>query len=161
LKIEPANRFITEKVTSYGEVVIVLGARRAESTTRAGQMGKRKKAGEHLTRHSDLPNAWVFTPIEDWDTEEIWEYLLSEQSPWGNDNKELFTMYKNAQDGECPLVIDKSSPPCGNSRFGCWTCTVVAKDTSLESIINKGEKWPRPLLDFRNGGIYLTQVPPT
>ncbi|MCF6291460.1 MAG: hypothetical protein L3J03_10755 [Desulfobacterales bacterium] len=59
-------------------------------------------------------------------------------------------MYKNAQDGECPLVIDKTTPPCGNSRFGCWTCTVVAKDTSMESMINKGEEWLQPLLDFRD-----------
>lgn len=150
LKIEPANRFITEKITSYGEVVVVLGARRAESATRAGQMDKRIRVGEHLTRHSTLANAWVFTPIEDWHTEEVWEYLLSSPSPWGNDNEELLTMYKNAQDGECPLVIDKSSPPCGNSRFGCWVCTVVTKDSSMASMIDKGEEWLRPLLDFRD-----------
>jgi DNA sulfur modification protein DndC len=150
LKIEPANRFITGKITSYGEVVVVLGARRAESATRAGQMDKRTKVGEHLTRHSSLVNAWVFTPIEDWYTEEVWEYLLSSTSPWGSDNEELLTMYKNAQDGECPLVIDKSSPSCGNSRFGCWVCTVVTKDSSMASMIDKGEEWLRPLLDFRD-----------
>lgn len=150
LKIEPANRFIVEKITAFGEVVVVLGARRAESATRAGQMDKRTRVSEHLTRHSKLANAWVFTPIEDWHTEEVWEYLLSASSPWGNDNEELFTMYKNAQEGECPLVIDKSSPPCGNSRFGCWVCTVVAKDSSMTAMIKKGEEWLQPLLDFRD-----------
>lgn len=158
LKIEPANRFILEKITAHGEVVVVLGARRAESTTRAGQMDKRTKIGEHLTRHTTLPNAWVFTPIEDWYTEEVWEYLLSISSPWGNDNGQLLTMYKNAQDGECPLVIDQSSPPCGNSRFGCWVCTVVTKDTSMAAMVDKGEEWLRPLLDFRNW-LVTTQDP--
>ena len=150
LKIEPANRFITEKVTSYGEVVVVLGARRSESASRAGQMKKRKQITQYLTRHCDLPNAWVFTPIEDWHTEEVWDYILTNPSPWGSDNQVLLNMYRNAQDGECPMVIDKSTPPCGNSRFGCWTCTVVAKDSSMESMVNKGEEWMRPLLDFRN-----------
>ena len=150
LKIEPANRFITEKVTSYGEVVVVLGARRSESASRAGQMNKRKQISQYLTRHCDLPNAWVLTPIEDWHTEEVWDYILTNPSPWGSDNQVLLNMYRNAQDGECPMVIDKSTPPCGNSRFGCWTCTVVAKDSSMESMVNKGEEWMRPLLDFRN-----------
>lgn len=158
LKIEPANRFITEKITTHGEVVVVLGARRTESSTRAGQMDKRIKVREYLTRHSNLTNAWVFTPIEDWYTEEVWDYLLSVPSPWGNDNEELLTMYKNAQDGECPLVIDKSSPSCGNSRFGCWTCTVVAKDTSMTAMIDKGEQWLQPLLDFRDW-LVTTQDP--
>lgn len=150
LKIEPANRFITEKVASHGEVVVVLGARFSESTSRSGSMGKRQKIGNGLTRHSSLPNAWVYTPIEDWYTEEVWEYLLSVPSPWGSNNNDLLDMYKNAQEGECPLVIDKSTPSCGNSRFGCWTCTVVKRDISMESIIQSGEEWLTPLLEFRN-----------
>lgn len=150
LKIEPANRFITEKVTSFGEVIVVLGARRSESASRAGQMNKRANIGQYITRHCDLPNAWVFTPIEDWHTEEVWDYILNHPSPWCSDNQVLLDMYRNAQDGECPVVIDKTTPPCGNSRFGCWTCTVVAKDSSMESMISKGEHWMQPLLDFRN-----------
>lgn len=151
LKIEPANRFITEKVAIYGEVVVVLGARKDESSSRAGSMNKRKKnIRDHLFRHSNLPNAWVFTPIEDWYTDEVWKYLLSTPSPWNSDNQELVSMYKNAQEGECPLVIDKTTPSCGNSRFGCWTCTVVKEDASMRSMIKKGEQWMKPLLDFRN-----------
>jgi DNA sulfur modification protein DndC len=158
LKIKPINRFVTEKVAAYGEVVMVLGARRAESANRAQSMNRRKKAGEHVFRHSELPNAWVFTPIEEWRSEEVWEYLLSTPSPWGHDNEKLLAIYKNAQENECPLVIDKTTPPCGNSRFGCWTCTVVARDTSMESMIDKGEKWMQPLLDFRDW-LVTTQNP--
>ncbi len=150
LKIEPTNRFITEKIASHGEVVVVLGVRFSESTSRSGSMNKRQKVGSDLTRHSSLSNAWVYTPIEDWYTEEVWEYLISVPSPWKSNNKELLDMYKNAQEGECPLVIDKSTPSCGNSRFGCWTCTVVQRDISMESIIQNGEEWLTPLLEFRD-----------
>jgi 3'-phosphoadenosine 5'-phosphosulfate sulfotransferase (PAPS reductase)/FAD synthetase len=27
-----------------------------------------------------------------------------------------------------PNVSDTSTPSCGSSRFGCWTCTVVERD---------------------------------
>lgn len=150
LKIEPANRFIKEQVSKYGEVIIVLGARRSESATRAQVMNQRRNIGERLSRHSELSNAWVLTPIEDWTSEDVWEYLLNIPSPWRSSNHELLTMYRNAQGEECPLVIDKTTPPCGNSRFGCWTCTVVSKDSSMESMIDRGQHWLEPLLEIRN-----------
>jgi DNA sulfur modification protein DndC len=150
LKIDPANKFITDTVAKYGEVVVVLGARFSESSSRAGSMKKRQSVGANLTRHSTLQNAWVYTPIEEWQTLEVWEYLLSYPSPWGFDNEELRQLYQDAQDGDCPLVIDKTSPSCGSSRFGCWSCTVVDKDVSMQSIINNGETWLQPLLDFRD-----------
>ena len=80
----------------------------------------------------------------------MWEYLLSYPSPWGYNNEELKQLYQDAQDGDCPLVVDKTTPSCGNSRFGCWSCTVVDKDLSMESLINSGETWLRPLLEFRD-----------
>lgn len=150
LKIEPANKFITDAVAKYGEVIVVLGVRKDESSNRAGSMNKRKMIGEQLTRHEELPNAFVFSPIEDWYTDEVWRYLLTTSSPWGGNNHELAALYKNGQDGECPLVIDKDQPSCGNSRFGCWVCTVVQRDKSMEAMITNGEEWMRPLLDFRN-----------
>ncbi|MBV5329171.1 MAG: hypothetical protein JZU65_16350, partial [Chlorobium sp.] len=52
--------------------------------------------------------------------------------------------------GECPMVVDKSTPSCGNSRFGCWTCTLVQQDTSMENLIDNGEEWMTPLLEFRD-----------
>lgn len=150
LKIEPANKFITDTVAQYGEVVVVLGVRKEESSNRAGHMNKRNMIGNQLSRHKELPNAFVFSPIEDWYTDEVWRYLLATPSPWGGDNHELAALYKSGQDGECPLVIDKDQPSCGNSRFGCWVCTVVQRDKSMESMITNGEEWMRPLLEFRD-----------
>lgn len=160
LKIQPISAFIQKTVAQYGEVVILLGARKAESATRAQVMSNRTLVGESLSRHNDLPNAFVFTPIEDWDADDVWSYLLNSKSPWGFNNRELVTMYRNAQAGECPLVIDKSTPSCGGGRFGCWTCTVVQRDRSMENMIDNGEEWMRPLLEFRDF-LTRTQEPDT
>jgi len=150
LKIDPANRFIIDKVAEHGEVVVVLGVRKSESSTRAQVMSLHRIKGSALSRHTTLPNAFVYTPIEDFSLDDVWTYLLQVPSPWGNNNRDLVTLYRNAQAGECPLVVDKTTPSCGNSRFGCWVCTVVTKDSSMEAMIENGEEWLEPLLKYRN-----------
>jgi DNA sulfur modification protein DndC len=67
-------------------------------------------------------------------------------------------MYRNANAGECPLVVDTKTPSCGNSRFGCWVCTVVERDRTMEAMIENGEEWMEPLLDFRDW-LVTTQDP--
>lgn len=62
-------------------------------------------------------------------------------------------MYQGAtEDGECPLVVDDSTPSCGDSRFGCYVCTMVEQDKSMKAMIqNDDEKdWMRPMLAFRD-----------
>ena len=150
MKIDPVNEFITDRVAEFGEIILALGSRRQESNTRAQVMAKHKIKGSPLGRHSTLPNALTYMPIENWSADDVWEYLMSAPCPWGGSNRELFNLYKDSNQGECPLVIDKSTPSCGNSRFGCWTCTVVTKDKAIHSLIETGEAWMKPLLDFRN-----------
>lgn len=150
LKIEPANEFILDRVAEFGEVIMVLGVRSAESATRAQVMSFHKIKGSRLSRHSSLNNAFVYAPIESFDTDAVWTYLLQNPSPWGNDNRDLVAMYRNAQAGECPLVVDTTTPSCGNSRFGCWVCTVVTKDKAMEAMIDSGQDWLEPLLEYRD-----------
>ena len=150
LKIEPANDFIKSKVAQFGEVVMILGVRSSESATRAQVMSFHRIKGSPLSRHSSLLNAFVYGPIEALTTDDVWTYLLQNPSPWGNDNRDLVAMYRNAQAGECPLVVDTTTPSCGNSRFGCWVCTVVERDRSMEAMIDSGEDWLEPLLEFRD-----------
>ena len=150
LKIDPANAFIKNRVAEYGEVVMVLGVRSSESATRAQVMSLHKIEGTTLSRHSTLPGAFVFTPIETFSVDDVWAFLLQNQSPWGSDNRDLLAMYRNAQAGECPLVVDKQTESCGSSRFGCWVCTVVTKDKAMEAMIDNGEEWLEPLLDLRD-----------
>ena len=150
LKIDPANTFIKEKVAEFGEVIMVLGVRRAESATRAQVMSLHRIKNSVLSRHSTLLGAYVYTPIEAFSTDDVWNYLLQNDNPWGGDNRQLLTMYRNAQAGECPLVVDKNTESCGNSRFGCWVCTVVTKDKATEAMVDNGETWLEPLLDLRD-----------
>src|SRR5215218_6795226 len=150
MKVDPANRFIEEKVAQYGEVIMVLGVRKTESATRMQLMNTYEVKGQFLRRHTSLPGAYVYAPISDFSTDDVWTYLLQVPSPWGSNNRDLAALYRNASAGECPLVVDTSTPSCGNSRFGCWVCTVVTKDTSMESLIDNGEEWMEPLLAFRD-----------
>ncbi|ABS54879.1 phosphoadenosine phosphosulfate reductase [Methanoregula boonei 6A8] len=158
LKIRTADRFILESVTKYGEVVMILGVRKGESATRDQVMNLYKIEGSKLSHHSRFPQSYVYTPIEEFSVDDVWTYLLQKPSPWGNNNRDLLALYKSAQDGECPLVVDTETASCGNSRFGCWVCTVVQKDRSMEALIESGEDWMEPLLDFRNE-LAETQIP--
>lgn len=150
MKINPINAFVLDKVADYGEVIVILGARSAESASRAQVIAKHRIDGTSLGKHTSLPNAYVYTPIEDWNADEVWEYLMSAPRPWGGDNRALLELYRGSNAGECPIVIDTSTPSCGNSRFGCWTCTVVTTDKAMESLVEQGESWMEPLLKFRN-----------
>ncbi len=158
MKIDPVSSFILDKVATYGEAVVVLGSRSQESNSRAQVIAKHKIDGSSLSRHSSLPNAYTYMPIEDWSADEVWMYLLSAPCPWGGSNQELFDLYKGSAQGECPLVIDTSTPSCGNSRFGCWTCTVVTDEKALHGLIESGATWMSPLLAFRNK-LYMSRQP--
>ncbi len=155
LKIKPSNAFITGIVKQSGEAILLLGSRKAESQARARSMTRHEKnrVRDRLSPNSRLPNTLVYTPIEDWSNDEVWMFLMQVQNPWGYNNKDLLTMYQGASpDGECPLVVDSSTPSCGDSRFGCWVCTLVDKDKSMTAMIqNSQEKeWMTPLLELRN-----------
>ena len=159
LKINPSNHFIRNVVRENGEALLVLGTRKAESARRSQNMAKAEEGSrraftnERLTLNANLPNSRVYTPIEDWTNDDVWLYLMQVKNPWGHTNKSLLGMYQGAsEDGECPLVVDSSTPSCGDSRFGCWVCTVVDKDRSMEAMIkNDDEKvWMAPLLELRN-----------
>jgi DNA sulfur modification protein DndC len=137
MKIQPTSRYIKEQVAASGEVVLLLGVRRDESATRAGSVA-RYDNGARLNRHNDLPGCMVFRPILELSTDQVWEFLGSVPPPWGGSHQTLIQLYRDAGGGECPVVTQKSDvPSCGttSSRFGCWTCTVVEKDRSLEGLV--------------------------
>ncbi|WP_176888036.1 DNA phosphorothioation system sulfurtransferase DndC [Acidovorax sp. JMULE5] len=158
MKIDPTSEFIRQKVAAFGEVVVVLGSRIQESASRAQVIRKHRIDGSRLGKHTSLPHALVFTPIDQWSADDVWEYLFSGPAPWGGDHQALFDVYKGSNGGECPLVLDTTTPSCGNSRFGCWVCTVVTKDRAMDGLIETGNAWLTPLRDFRNE-LYETTNP--
>jgi DNA sulfur modification protein DndC len=155
LKINPANHFIRQMVRANGETILVLGTRKAESSKRAATMEKHqmRRVRDRLSPNGSLLNSLIYTPIEDWSNNDVWIYLNQCDNPWGGSNKELFNIYRGATaDNECPLVVDTSTPSCGDSRFGCWVCTLVSQDKSMQAMIQNDEEkeWMQPLLDIRN-----------
>lgn len=151
LKIKPSNKFVKNKVNENGEVDIILGVRKGESNSRDQLLEKNKTERKYYKEHNTLKNAYVFAPIEDFSLKDIWYYLthLKPTSPYDTDNHKLYELYKNSS-GECPMTMDNEQKSCGNSRWGCWTCTLVKNDKSLTGFIKSGEKWLKPLLRFRN-----------
>lgn len=155
LKIQPVNKFVMDQIAEHGEIIMVLGTRKAESTNRAKTMAHYEKlrVRELLSPNPTMANELVFSPLEDWNDNDVWVFLMQYQNPWGYSNQELLTLYKGATaDNECPMMVEKNLPSCGKSRFGCWVCTMVEKDKSMEAMIaNDDEKaWMTPLLEFRN-----------
>lgn len=155
LKIKPSNAFVRRVVRRHGEAILVLGIRKAESAARARVMERHEQGRirDRLSPNASLPNSLVYSPIEAWTNDEVWMFLMQMPNAWGYPNKDLLTMYQGASaDGECPLVVDTSTPSCGDSRFGCWTCTLVDKDKSMSAMIQNDEEkeWMLPLLELRN-----------
>lgn len=155
LKIQPINNFIKNKIAEHGEIILVIGTRKAESSNRAKTMAKYEKlrVRELLSPNPTLANELVFSPLENWKDDDVWIFLMQYKNPWGLSNHELQTLYMSAtEDNECPMMVDKDLPSCGKSRFGCWVCTMVEKDKSMEAMIANDEEksWMTPLLEFRN-----------
>lgn len=156
LKISASTKFIQELSEANNEAILVLGQRRGESQARDKVMDEYSgSTRERLSRNRDpkLSRVWVYLPIETWTSDDVWMYVLTEENPWGVDNQELFSIYKGATpDAECPVVVDKSTPSCGDSRFGCYVCTMVSQDKSMQAMIQNDEQkaWMQPILDFRN-----------
>ena len=155
LKIQPVNNFVKSKIAEHGEIIMVLGTRKAESQRRARTMEyyEKKRVRELLSPNETMANELVFSPLESWNDNDVWVFLMQYKNPWGFSNQDLLTLYRGATaDNECPLMVQKDLPSCGKSRFGCWVCTMVEKDKSMEAMIaNDDEKaWMTPLLEFRN-----------
>lgn len=153
LKVRPTSRFILEQLDITGEAIILLGTRSDESAARAKSVRKFTVKGNRLSKHPNHQHTYTYAPIKHLMLEEIWFIINSMPSPWGADNSELFKIYADASadDYECPTVVtNKSHQSCGQSRFGCWVCTVVKQDKSMGALIGNGFSWLAPLLKFRN-----------
>ena len=165
LKIHPMNKYTLDTIKTNGQVVLLLGVRKAESTYRANNIRSREIEGKILVPHTDIEGAHVYNPLTEIPNELVWKFLLKDDSltPWGSDNKYLFSLYQGENLGEEQSVIgeiDKDKiPVTGHSRFGCWICTMVKEDKSLKAFIDRGETWLEPLRDFRNWLIELRSTP--
>lgn len=154
LKIQPTSNYILNSVSACGAAIVVLGVRLDESNSRKINIEKRENLeNSNLSPHSELPGAFIYRPIINLTTDDVWEILASNTPPWGGSHRQLIQLYRDAEGGECPVVLSKEEAPgCGtnSSRFGCWTCTVVEKDKSLQGFVDSGKTRYTCLIDFRD-----------
>ena len=153
MKIRPTTQYIKNVVNAEGKVILLLGVRRSESAARAAMVARYDTDGR-LHPHPDMQNCLVFRPIVELNVDQVWSFLSFNEPPWGGSHLKLIGLYRNAAGGsECPVATSKEDvAACGstNSRFGCWTCTVVDKDRSLEGFVESGYNEFTPLIEFRN-----------
>lgn len=165
LKISASTEFIQKMSEANGEAILVLGQRRGESSARDKVMSEYSgSTRDKLSRNKDprLSRVWVYLPVERWSSDDVWEYIITTPNPWGVNNQELFDIYRGATpDAECPIVVDTSTPSCGDSRFGCYVCTMVTQDKSMQAMVQNDDqkRWMQPILDFRNSQLGLDDRP--
>ena len=157
LKINPSADYIRKVIKEENqEVVVLLGVRKAESIARKRRIEGRELANRLMNRHETIQNAYVYNPIVELTTDDVWDVLLrldGGKTPWGSNNNELVSLYADADSGECPFAGIRAggqTQSCGNSRFGCWVCTVVKEDKSLNGFIKSGHRELIPLAEFRS-----------
>lgn len=165
LKINPSNAFTYNAIKKDGEIVILLGVRKAESAARSRSISSREIEGKLLTPHPQIAKAYVYSPLSEVQNENVWEYLLrgDGKSAWDTDNHYLYNLYQGENLSEEDSVVGQVNKDkmkvTGNSRFGCWICTMVKEDKSLKNFIDHGASELIPLRDFRNWLVELRATP--
>lgn len=166
LKIAPSGKYIQNIIQEQKtEVVVLLGIRKAESAARKKRIEARELLSYLLNRHETIKGAYVYPAIVSLTTEEVWDILMSNgrKNAWGGDNSKLINLYADADSGECPFAGFSSreiqQQSCGQSRFGCWVCTVVREDKSLNGFIRSGHRELIPLADFRKWLMSIRDIP--
>lgn len=140
LKVRPIARFIERLVREGGGCIVLLGTRKKESSSRDRAL-KRRGFSKWMP-FEGVEGASIYAPIFDLTVEDVWEYLLNNEPPWGLDNQLLRTLYTGGNNS-CSLF-------CGGIRFGCWVCTVVRKDRCTEGLSEiPGWEWLSEFLDYR------------
>ena len=113
MKIKPSRRAIENITHNHGSVILLLGTRISESSQRGRAMQAREINSRGLNPHHEIPNALVATPIASWSNDDVWEYLSDNPCPWGGNHSYLFSLYRQASGGECPVIFDLNTPSCG------------------------------------------------
>ena len=151
MKIKPATTFLKSLTEKNESILMLLGVRSDESQARAESIAKRDENHRGFSKHGEIPNAFVFSPVKDWTNADVWTYLSKYPAPWGA-HTDMTKLYdKGSGEADCNIALNPEAASCGKTRFGCWVCTVVSKDKSMANMLrNKGDEWMMPLNSFRN-----------
>ena len=151
MKIKPATNFLKSLTEKNESILMLLGVRSDESQARAESIAKRDENHRGFSKHGEIPNAFVFSPVKDWTNADVWTYLSKYPAPWGIHNDMMKLYDKGSGEADCNIALNPEAASCGKTRFGCWVCTVVSKDKSMANMLrNKEDEWMLPLNSFRN-----------
>jgi len=133
LKLKPMREVINWIKAKHGsQVLMVTAERKEESNERSRVMKKRTRNTNRRT---------MLMPIQEWTTEEVLSFLKHEKQPWtdySRDYRELLHLY----------FVDEGL--YRNVRYGCWCCTVIKHDKSLELWANiRSDKCAKKALEIK------------
>lgn len=146
LRIRPVQKFIGQAATE--DAIVALGLRQDESVQRDRSLNK-NGGGRWQAQREGRARYRMFLPILGLDLANVWDAVFMLPTPRSIEPGRLERIYRGAS-GECPVIKPPNAPPCASGRFGCWTCTVVRRDKSAESMVQAGDTELLPFLEFRN-----------
>ena len=137
LKIEPCQE-VLKNIIVPNETAILTGVRFGESNSRNQRLNTSCSRGGECGQglwfeRSSVLQVGYLAPIINWPLCDVWDYLCGFAPSSGYPTRSLISVY-NGHD----------------TRFGCWTCTVVKQDKAMARTIEQN-KWShlKPLYDFR------------
>ncbi|WP_082077960.1 phosphoadenosine phosphosulfate reductase domain-containing protein [Thermus filiformis] len=133
LKIRPMDRLVK---SLPGRKAIVTGVRFGESDARDLRLNLSCSRGGECGQGAYFQNAkrldaLYVAPIAFWRECWVWDYVNLVAPSLGYPTEALEEIYGGR-----------------DTRFGCWTCTLVRRDRAMEKVVADDERY-RPLLEFR------------
>lgn len=170
LKINVQKELLTNAfdLADVGELrtISFVGTRHEESADRSKRLTKNALEGHRkIKAHDKFSKSFVFAPIEDLSTEEVWHILR--KSDMGRevfDTERLWRIYAPTmgEGSECSTVLnggDKGEKPgcsASSGRFACWSCPLIpkGKDKALQAMLPE-YSYLRHLIAFRDWVVTL------
>lgn len=146
-----------EGLAQWRRPVVMTGVRLDESIVRDQRISKRGERAEGIWENDfgDLR----LSPILDFSVDDVWQFIGLANAGVINtysDFSETMRIYRDAGGSSCVIVADmkgsSNSKPCG-SRTGCWCCSRVSEDRSMEQMIESNPTrygYLKPLAQLRN-----------
>lgn len=155
MKVTPLRKLKTKilKATRHAQPAIsLIGKRWSESPDRKRRM---IEAGERPDQVIEREGELQLFPIAHFTEDDIFEFIgrvragmIATYSHYD----ELVQVYRDAAGGECMVTAFADGKAAGTgcgARTGCWCCTRVHTDRSMENMLVE-QPWLAPLNDLRN-----------
>ena len=156
MKVDPITRHKKRVFKKLGKnnVVTVVGKRSDESVVRGANMDESGESEGKVV--ADKKGELLMCPIADFTIDDVFYYIGNVRSgkfECYSDFDDLVEIYRDANGGDCMVTTyytgQASKTACG-ARTGCYLCTRVSNDRSLENMLSENKfKYMQPLNDFR------------